>query len=71
MHIVAPEQLERLDVIRSGRVVDSIALEERRDIALQTRVADLVAGEYLYVRALQLNGGAAWSSPFFIDAEEP
>ena len=27
-------------------------------------------GEYLYLRALQADGGLAWSSPVFVEAEE-
>jgi hypothetical protein len=31
----------------------------------QARIPTLAPGEYLYVRVVQRNGGAAWSSPFF------
>ena len=34
---------------------------------LEETVRDLEPGEYLYVRAVQEDGGAAWSSPFFVD----
>ena len=30
-------------------------------------VPELRAGEFLYVRVVQANGGAAWSSPWFIE----
>ena len=30
-------------------------------------VPGLEGGEYLYVRAVQIDGGAGWSSPFFFD----
>ena len=28
---------------------------------------DLSAGDYVYVRVIQQDGGAAWSSPFFVN----
>jgi len=34
---------------------------------LREPIAGLRPGEYLYVRAVQQDGGAAWSSPFFVD----
>jgi hypothetical protein len=37
------------------------------EIAVQQRVEKLVAGEYLYVRAVQEDGGTAWSSPIFFE----
>jgi hypothetical protein len=63
--VVAPGALERVDLIRSGAVADSIDLESRRDVALHRTVEQLRAGEYLYVRAVQEDGFAAWSSPIF------
>jgi hypothetical protein len=41
--------------------------EGYREIRLEETVRDLESGEYLYVRAVQTDGGAAWSSPFFVD----
>ncbi len=65
--VVSPGPLEHLDLVRSGELVDSVALEGLRDVALQREVADLAAGEYLYVRAVEQGGGAAWSSPFYLE----
>jgi hypothetical protein len=65
--VIAPQPLERIDLIRSGRVVDSIELAGERDVSLERRVSDLRPGEYVYVRAVQRDGGAAWSSPIYID----
>lgn len=62
---VAPERLERLDVVRSGRVVLSLPLGLRAH-HLERELADLTAGEFVYVRVVQEDGGAAWSSPFFV-----
>jgi hypothetical protein len=67
--VVAPEPIDRIDLVRgrAGRapVVDSIRGEELREWSERRPIAPLVAGEYLYVRAVQIDGAAAWSSPFF------
>ena len=70
IYVVGESALERLDVIRSGAIVEAIELEDRLDITVQTTVEDLAPGEYLYVRVLQRDGGAAWSSPIFVAAGE-
>ena len=45
--------------------------EGERDVAWSGRLPELGAGEALYVRVLQRDGGAAWSSPFFFEARGP
>ena len=40
--------------------------ESHWDVETAFHPADLAAGEYLYVRIVQEDGGAAWSSPFFV-----
>ncbi len=68
--VIAPGALERIDVVRSGQVVESVACRGERECAFGGEIPDLVAGEYLYVRAIQEDGGAAWSSPFYFVAAE-
>ena len=66
-HSVAP--LERVDLIRSGIVVESVVAkpgEEILDIGFERTLRRLESGETLYVRVVQVDGGAAWSSPFFV-----
>jgi len=65
--VIAPGPLERVDLIRSGRVVDTIELAGERDVTLERRVEDLRPGEYVYVRVVQRDGGAAWSSPIYLE----
>lgn len=62
---VAPERLQRLDVVRSGRVVLSLPLGLRTH-HLERELSELKAGEFVYLRVVQEDGGAAWSSPFFV-----
>jgi hypothetical protein len=64
--IVAPGPLDRVDVIRSGQIHESVACDGERDCRFATTIEDLEAGEYLYVRAVQADGGAAWSSPYYL-----
>jgi len=65
--VVGTAGIERVDVVRSGSVVASADGEDRSDLLLGYPVRALRAGEYLYVRVVQRDGGAAWSSPFFIE----
>jgi hypothetical protein len=65
--VLAPDPLERVELIRSGSVVDAISLKGEREVELESRVEGLREGEYVYVRVLQRNGGAAWSSPIFLE----
>ena len=63
---VGAAPIERVELIRSGELVDGVLTEGRLDVTLQRDVEDLTPGEYLYVRVVQEDGGAAWSSPIFI-----
>ena len=65
--VVAEAPLERVDLVRGGRVVRSFPGSGSPEMRLAEPIAGLGAGEYLYVRAVQEDGGAAWSSPFFVD----
>jgi hypothetical protein len=59
--------LARVDVVRAGKVVRTFAGTGSAEMRFTEPIAGLAAGEYLYVRAVQEDGGAAWSSPFFVD----
>jgi hypothetical protein len=64
---VAAEALERLDLVRSGQVVRTFAGTGSRELRVTEPIGGLASGEYLYVRVVQNDGGAAWSSPFFVN----
>jgi hypothetical protein len=57
--------IERVDVIRSGEVVERWDAEGRREWSRSLVLEPLARGEYVYVRVVQVDGGAAWSSPIF------
>jgi len=65
VHVVAATPLQRVDLVRSGGVVDSVSVDGLLEVMLQREVADVAPGEYLYVRAVQEDTGAAWSSPIY------
>ena len=64
---IAPGAIDRVDLIRSGRVVEQIPCDAQRECSFTRTFATLRSGEYLYVRLIQQDGGLAWSSPFFLD----
>ncbi len=59
--------IDRVDVIRSGTVVESLPGEGRRDWGGPLALDGLTTGEYVYVRVVQEDGGVAWSSPAFVE----
>ncbi len=63
---IAPAPLARVEAVRSGTVAWSHVCEARPSCSFAAELADLRAGEYVYVRVFQTDGGAAWSSPFFV-----
>jgi hypothetical protein len=65
--VVAETPLERVDVIRGPDVAKSIPGEQRLRVGFVEPLADLRPGEAIYVRAVQQDGGTAWSSPFFVE----
>jgi hypothetical protein len=66
VRVAAPAPIARIDVIEGGRVVSSAPGEGRRELALHWVAPPLPPGGYLYVRVVQEDDGAAWSSPFFV-----
>ncbi len=57
-------EISHVDVVRSGEV-SGFDCEDERRCSFGLEVGDLEIGEYLYVRVVQRDGAAAWSSPFF------
>jgi hypothetical protein len=70
---LTPGALERIDVVRGSSVAFEVRAAEdevQREAALEEVLVDLRPGETVYVRVVQRDGGAAWSSPFFVTAPE-
>jgi hypothetical protein len=67
VRVVACAPLERVDIIRSGIISQSSSGEGAFELESVFELDTLVSGEYVYVRAVQTDGGAAWSSPFYMN----
>ncbi len=67
VQVIAPAPIARIDVIRGPDVVQQLDGEGRREMLVSWAVPELHAGEFLYVRVVQQDEGAAWSSPWFIE----
>jgi hypothetical protein len=65
--VVAEAPLDRVDLVRAGGQVRSLPGDGRTFLGLDEEIPALAAGDWLYVRAVQIDGGAAWSSPFFAE----
>ncbi len=71
---VAPTEIARIDVISRqeaggvGAVVgEALCPEGERECSLTVVLPEFRSGGYLYVRVVQTDGGAAWTSPFFFE----
>ena len=62
--VAATAEIERIDLVRGG-LIASLPGDGRRDWSGHREVPPLAPGEYLYLRVVQVDGGAAWSSPFY------
>jgi hypothetical protein len=67
VHAVGTGPLAHVDLVRSGEVVDSLDADGREELMLEKTLEGLRAGEWVYVRVVQRDGGAAWSSPVFFE----
>lgn len=56
---------ERVDLIRSGQVVETRPAGGVSELEMALPIEGLAAGEYVYLRLVQQDGGLAWTSPFF------
>ena len=67
VRVVAPQPLDGIDLVRPGREIETVPCEMELDCGFARRLEGLGGGDYLYLRARQVDGGTAWSSPFFFD----
>ncbi len=65
VHAIGTDVIRWLDIIRSGTVVRTEVGQSQVEVLLPFTTP--VAGEYVYVRVVQADGGLAWSSPIFIE----
>jgi hypothetical protein len=61
--------LRSIEVIRNGRLVLGIDAAEEWELHTSVKLERLEEGDYIYVRVIQIDQGAAWSSPFFVGTD--
>jgi hypothetical protein len=67
VQVIAQAPLARIELIRSGELVNGELFEKGElEAMLKFRIVDLGPGEYVYVRVVQENYGMAWSSPIYV-----
>jgi len=66
VRVIGTGPVERVELVRSGETVAS-ALSGEAVVYKEWTLEDLVSGEHVYVRAIQGDGGVAWSSPIFVE----
>jgi hypothetical protein len=64
--VAATAPVERIDIIRSGKVVESLLGGGARELSGERSLPSLQPGDTLYIRVFQEDSGTAWSSPIFI-----
>ena len=64
--VVGTAPIERIDFVRSGRIA-SVPGEGQSQLSGVRTIPRLQPGEYVYLRVVQDDGGAAWSSPIYAD----
>jgi hypothetical protein len=69
--VAAPGPIDRVDVVRSGEIVGVVPGSNRRELSETLRIPSLRSGEYVYLRVIQEDGGAAWSSPVYVTSPGP
>jgi hypothetical protein len=65
--VATEEAIERIELIRNGEVAALPLGPEQLEWAGRLSIPRLQAREFLYLRVVQVDSGAAWSSPFFAD----
>ena len=65
--VLATAPLRSIDLVRPGRPVERLELSGERRFAGRLPVAPGAAGDYLYLRIEQADGGMAWTSPWFFE----
>ncbi|MEW6071014.1 MAG: CehA/McbA family metallohydrolase [Planctomycetota bacterium] len=67
VRVIPEAPLAYVDVVRRTGVARHEVPPETWHFEATLELEDLAAGEYVYVRAVQVDEGAAWSSPFFVE----
>lgn len=64
--VLGTAPIERIDVVRSGQIVSSLTADQSELVSGTLSLEQLGAGEFVYVRVVQVDDGVAWSTPFYV-----
>ncbi len=67
VEVAGTAPIERIDLVRSGRVATIPVEPDQLEVTHERELPRLGRGEYHYVRVVQRDGQAAWSSPIYAD----
>jgi hypothetical protein len=65
--VASPSAVAVIEIVHNGEIRSSIRGNGSAELDFRYQVTGLSSGDYVYVRVVQEDGGAAWSSPFFFD----
>ena len=65
--VIACAPLDRIELVQKGQLSGRQKLQGETELQGALPLAELHAGDYVYARVIQQDGGMAWSSPIFIE----
>ena len=68
IQVVGTSRVARVELIKNGKIIGTIPGDEKDSIVVDRLLDNFTGGDYLYLRIIQSDGGAAWSSPFFFES---
>ena len=68
LQVVGTSRLARVELIKNGKILTALPGDEKEYLLAERSLDEFSDGDYLYLRILQSDGGAAWSSPFFFES---
>jgi hypothetical protein len=67
VQVAAPGAIEAVELVTRDGVVSRHPGEGKRSLAVESALPAFATGDWFYVRVVQSDDGAAWSSPFFFE----
>jgi hypothetical protein len=67
LQVIGTAGLESVEVVMRGDRITSLPAAGELEFAVSAILGELRAGDWAYVRVVQVDGGMAWSSPIFVE----
>ncbi len=65
--IIATAPIKNIDIVMRGERIVSLPGDGLLEFAASATLSDLGAGDWVYLRVVQVDGGMAWTSPVFVE----